>query len=165
MRCDLAAAFLHNPKIIYLDEPTIGLDITSKKRIRECIRETNRDRKTTIILTTHDMTDVEQLASRVMVINHGQMIYDGGLNGLQQKYRDSRTVVFIQKEKLQQDSFITVGKQKLELVHNENGFSVKVPLSVPIGEVIAQVMEKYAVEDIRIEELSVEDIIEEIYHQ
>ena len=165
MRCDLAAAFLHNPKIIYLDEPTIGLDITSKKRIRECIKETNRDRKTTIILTTHDMTDVEQLASRVMVINHGQMIYDGGLNGLQQKYRDSRTVVFIQKEKLQQDSFITVGEQKLELVPNENGFSVKVPIAVPIGEVIAQVMEKYAVEDIRIEELSVEDIIEEIYHQ
>lgn len=165
MRCDLAAAFLHNPKIIYLDEPTIGLDITSKKRIRECIKETNRDRKTTIILTTHDMTDVEQLASRVIVINHGQMIYDGGLAGLQQTYRDSRTVVFTQKDRQTSDSVIRVGDYKLDLQHNENGFSVKVPVALPVGEVITRVMEQYAVEDIKIEEMSVEDMIEEIYNQ
>lgn len=165
MRCDLAAAFLHNPKIIYLDEPTIGLDITSKKRIRECIREMNRKRKTTIILTTHDMMDVEQLASRVIVINHGQMIYDGELEGLQKKCQVGRNIIFTLKDSTEIVSGISIGNRQMEWMKREDDLIVKVPATVPAGEVIALIMAQYPVEDIRIEETSIEDIIEEIYNQ
>lgn len=165
MRCDLAAAFLHNPKIIYLDEPTIGLDITSKKRIRECIKETNHNRKTTIILTTHDMTDIEQLASRVLVINHGQMIFDGKLCNLQKKYRDNKCIVFTLKDNIENNFCIKIGNQQLEALNMGDEFVVKVPESITVGEVISLVMEHYVIEDLKIEESSVEDIIEEIYNQ
>ncbi|MBD5394319.1 MAG: ATP-binding cassette domain-containing protein [Lachnospiraceae bacterium] len=165
MRCDLAAAFLHNPKIIYLDEPTIGLDITSKKRIRECIKETNRKRKTTIILTTHDMADVEQLADRVMVINHGKMIYDGDMTGLQQQYRRSRNVVFTLKDSRVAFTGFMMDNQQIEWQRRAEELILKVPASVSAGEVISMVMAQYPVEDVRIEETPIEDIIEEIYNQ
>ena len=165
MRCDLAAAFLHNPKIIYLDEPTIGLDITSKKRIRECIKETNRKRKTTIILTTHDMADVEQLADRVMVINHGKMVYDGDMTGLQQQYRRSRNVVFTLKDSRVAFTGFMMDNQQIEWQQRAEELILKVPASVSAGEVISMVMAQYPVEDVRIEETPIEDIIEEIYNQ
>ena len=165
MRCDLAAAFLHNPKIIYLDEPTIGLDITSKKRIRECIKETNRKRQTTIILTTHDMADVEQLADRVMVINHGKMVYDGDMTGLQQQYRSSRNVVFTLKDSRVAFTGFMMDNQQIEWQQRAEELLLKVPSSVSAGEVISMVMAQYPVEDVRIEETPIEDIIEEIYNQ
>ena len=165
MRCDLAAAFLHNPKIIYLDEPTIGLDITSKKRIRECIKETNRKRKTTIILTTHDMADVEQLADRVMVINHGKMIYDGDMIGLQQQYRRSRNVVFTLKDSRVAFTGFMMDNQQIEWQQRAEELILRVPAPVSAGEVISMVMAQYPVEDVRIEETPIEDIIEEIYNQ
>ena len=165
MRCDLAAAFLHNPKIIYLDEPTIGLDITSKKRIRECIKETNRKRKTTIILTTHDMADVEQLADRVMVINHGKMVYDGDMAGLQQQYRRSRNVVFTLKDSRVAFTGFRMDNQRIEWQQRAEELILKVPASVSAGEMISLVMAQYPVEDVRIEETPIEDIIEEIYNQ
>ncbi|MBM3212919.1 ATP-binding cassette domain-containing protein, partial [Candidatus Poribacteria bacterium] len=77
MRCDLAAALLHEPPIIYLDEPTIGLDIVAKQRVREFLININQERKTTIILTTHDLSDVEKLCSQMMIIDHGKIIYNG----------------------------------------------------------------------------------------
>ena len=167
MRCDLAAAFLHDPQILYLDEPTIGLDITSKKRIRECIREANRDRATTIILTTHDMQDVEQLASRVMVINHGQMVYDGEYEKLQKKYQEYRTVTFTINENEKKEKELYFGSWNEQVVWRENGdyLTVKVPAAVPVGEIIAPVMEQCKVEDVKIEDTSIEDIIEEIYNR
>ncbi len=82
MRGDIAAALLHDPEVVYLDEPTIGLDIVSKAKVREFLRDLNRERGTTVLLTTHDLTDIEQLCSRVMVIDHGRVMYDGDLAGL-----------------------------------------------------------------------------------
>ncbi|HEY3482879.1 MAG TPA: ATP-binding cassette domain-containing protein, partial [Streptomyces sp.] len=82
MRGDIAAALLHDPEVLYLDEPTIGLDVISKSRVRDFLREVNAERGTTVLLTTHDLTDIEQLCSRVMVIDHGRLMYDGGLEGL-----------------------------------------------------------------------------------
>lgn len=84
MRADLAAAWLHRPPVVFLDEPTIGLDAVAKRRIREFLKEVNRREGTTILLTTHDMDDIEELCSRVMVIHHGRLIYDGNLPGLRQ---------------------------------------------------------------------------------
>jgi len=82
MRADLVAAWLHRPPVVFLDEPTIGLDAVAKRRIREFLREVNRQEGTTILLTTHDMDDIEELCSRVMVINHGRLVYDGDVEGM-----------------------------------------------------------------------------------
>jgi len=82
MRADLVAAWLHRPPVVFLDEPTIGLDAVAKRRIREFLRQVNRQEGTTILLTTHDMDDIEELCSRVMVINHGRLVYDGDVEGM-----------------------------------------------------------------------------------
>lgn len=82
MRGDIAAALLHDPEVLYLDEPTIGLDVISKAKVRQFLKELNTERGTTVLLTTHDLTDIEQLCNRVMVIDHGRLMYDGSLAGL-----------------------------------------------------------------------------------
>src|SRR5919198_62924 len=92
MRGDIAAALLHDPEIVYLDEPTIGLDIVSKARLREFLARINAERRTTIVLTTHDLDDIEALCSRVMVIDHGRKVYDGSLPGLRASQGAPRTL-------------------------------------------------------------------------
>lgn len=92
MRADICAALLHDPEILYLDEPTIGLDVVAKERIREFIKSVNRERGTTVILTTHDMSDIEKLCSRVMVIDKGSIVYDGQLQQLKEKYGTEETL-------------------------------------------------------------------------
>lgn len=84
MRGDIAAALLHDPEVLYLDEPTIGLDVVSKVKVRGFLRDLNAEKGTTVLLTTHDLTDIEQLCRRVMVIDHGRLMYDGELEGLHQ---------------------------------------------------------------------------------
>ncbi|MGW8765000.1 ABC transporter ATP-binding protein [Streptomyces sp. NPDC055815] len=93
MRGDIAAALLHDPEVLYLDEPTIGLDVVSKARVREFLRDLNATRGTTVLLTTHDLTDIEQLCSRVMVIDHGRLMYDGELAGLHAVGESERLLV------------------------------------------------------------------------
>ena len=86
MRCEIAASLLHNPKILFLDEPTIGLDAISKIAVREFIKSINRDRKTTVILTTHDMQDIEAITKRIILIGKGRILLDGDLNSLKKQY-------------------------------------------------------------------------------
>ncbi len=93
MRADLAAALLHDPELLFLDEPTVGLDVVAKERIREFIRHVNATREVTVLLTTHDLTDVERLARRVMIIDHGLLLYDGDLAQLQTRYGSARELV------------------------------------------------------------------------
>lgn len=93
MRGDIAAALLHDPEVLYLDEPTIGLDVLSKAKVRDFLRTVNAERGTTVLLTTHDLTDIETLCSRVMVIDHGRLMYDGGLDGLHAVGESERTLV------------------------------------------------------------------------
>ncbi|CAG6393354.1 ABC-2 type transport system ATP-binding protein [Actinacidiphila cocklensis] len=93
MRGDIAAALLHDPEVLYLDEPTIGLDVISKAKVRDFLRTVNAERGTTVLLTTHDLTDIETLCSRVMVIDHGRLMYDGGLDGLHAVGESERTLV------------------------------------------------------------------------
>lgn len=93
MRGDIAAALLHDPEVLYLDEPTIGLDVVSKARVRDFLRHLNAERGTTVLLTTHDLTDIEQLCSRVMVIDHGRLMYDGELAGLHAVGESERQLV------------------------------------------------------------------------
>ena len=93
MRGDLTAALLHNPKIVYLDEPTVGLDVFAKERIRSFIEEINAERGTTIILTTHDLADVERLCPRIILIDHGQVLFDGSVSGLTASFAPNRVLV------------------------------------------------------------------------
>src|SRR5439155_8033729 len=93
MRGDLAAALLHDPPILYLDGPTIGLDVVAKARLREFLSQMNRERGTTVLLTTHDMADIGRLCSRLLIIDHGRLIYDGGLEALKDRFGGERTIV------------------------------------------------------------------------
>jgi len=92
MRADLGAALLHNPKVLYLDEPTIGLDLVVKDNIRKAIKEINEKYQTTVILTTHDIGDIEELCSRIIMIDEGKKIYDGSLENLKDIYGTTKTV-------------------------------------------------------------------------
>lgn len=106
MRCDLAASLLHNPPLVFLDEPTIGLDIAVKARVRDFIREINREYKTTVILTTHDLNDIEELCERVMIIDSGKIVYDGNLQVLKDRLGGKRRVMF--------DFYHPVSRERLE---------------------------------------------------
>ena len=93
MRGELTAAMLHDPEILFLDEPTIGLDVVAKARVREFLAEMNRERGVTVLLTTHDLADIERLCSRLLIIDHGRVIYDGTIERLIQRYGEERTLV------------------------------------------------------------------------
>ncbi len=93
MRGDIAAALLHDPAIVYLDEPTIGLDVVSKARVREFLARRNTERGTTVLLTTHDLDDIERLCQRVMIIDHGRLLFDGGLTDVIERLGEERTLV------------------------------------------------------------------------
>ena len=100
MKCELVASLLHNPKILFLDEPTIGLDAVSKVGVRNFIKKINKEKKVTVILTTHDMADIETLADRVIVIGNGNKLYDGNINDIKKKYSDKKIVeIFYDKIK------------------------------------------------------------------
>jgi ABC-2 type transport system ATP-binding protein len=94
MRCELAAALLHRPEVVFLDEPTIGLDLTAKEGIRRFLLEENRSRGTTMLLTTHDLSDIEELCERVIIIDRGKLLYDGSLRELKERMGGSRSLVF-----------------------------------------------------------------------
>lgn len=94
MRCNIAAAFLHDPKIVFLDEPTIGLDAESKAGIRKFIRQINEERKTTFIITSHDFQDIEQLCDRIVLINHGKVVLDDGMSQVRQRFNTKKQIQF-----------------------------------------------------------------------
>ena len=93
MRADMAAALLHNPRLLFLDEPMIGVDVVAKERLRTFIQKINREQKVTILLTTHDMGDIEKVCSRIMIIDHGHIVYDGNIDQMRAKYGTQRTLV------------------------------------------------------------------------
>lgn len=97
MRADLGAALIHNPKVLYLDEPTIGLDVVVKDKIRDAIKEMNRNFNTTVVLTTHDLVDIEELCSHIIIIDEGKKIYDGNLDGLKTEYHEADLTAIVKK--------------------------------------------------------------------
>lgn len=168
MRCDLAAALLHNPRIIYLDEPTIGLDVAVKERIRGFIKTINRERGVTVLLTTHDLRDIEELCPRIMIIDHGRIIYDGSLAEIKTRYGKYRVLVCDVKEPLMPQEALSqpFAQEGVEIVRQgEHRLWVRFPAeAVSAAAVIAQVMKCYTVLDLTIEEPSIEAVIKEIYN-
>lgn len=120
MRADFVAAMLHNPRIIYLDEPTIGLDIIAKEHIREFIKHINRERKATIILTSHDIADIERICSRVVVIDHGEIIYSGTINTLKDKYIQANRILRVKLE----DKITAFKLDGIRVERNEEAFDI-----------------------------------------
>ncbi|OIB01940.1 hypothetical protein AK95_03290 [Paenibacillus sp. LC231] len=162
MRADLAAAFLHSPKVVFLDEPTIGLDITAKRKMREFIKMLNSLYNTTIILTTHDMQDIEELSSRVMIINHGKMILDDTISSLRQRYAGNRTVNFKLAEPVSSIDIERFAAEYTMMIRDEM-ISVQIPVNISPAEVFAFIDSKYKILDMQLIDTTVEDIIEKAY--
>ena len=160
MRCEIAASLLHRPRIVFLDEPTIGLDVVVKQRIRDLILELNREEGVTIFLTSHDAGDVEVLCKRAMVINHGEVIYDGRVDTLKRDYMHSKTISLKLGEPWQ--GFDRPGVDVLK--HKGYGVKLQVDTAVaPIEETVAQLLARYAIADINVDNPPMEEIIARIY--
>ncbi|WP_217593272.1 ATP-binding cassette domain-containing protein [Cohnella sp. GbtcB17] len=165
MRCELAAALLHNPSILFLDEPTIGLDIVVKTEIREFLKRINRERGTTILLTTHDLQDIEALCSRVIMLDDGRIIYDGGLEELKTRWGKGREVVFTFGDAVRADKLaaLTEGMDVKWSLGDAFTATVWIPLEINVSEVLSRVVGTMEISDIKIIETNTEEIVREIY--
>lgn len=164
MRSELAVAFLHNPKIVYLDEPTIGLDVRIKEIIRAFIVQTVKKFNTTVILTTHDMQDIEELATRIIIIDEGKIVFEGPQKELMTKYGNIKEV----EVTTQYDSKITVAeelKAKCTSVNiNDNVITLAFSISnITVADVINNLLETNEVIDINISDMPLENIVKDIY--
>jgi ABC-2 type transport system ATP-binding protein len=167
MRADLAAAFLHNPKIIYLDEPTIGLDVVVKDNVRKAIKKINEDFGTTIILTTHDLNDIEELCNRIIIIDSGKLIYDGGLKEIKEQYGYITNIEVQMKQKINLDevAFIKeLDKENIKINSEENKLMITFNKNnVSTTDIMGRLMAKFNVVDFSVNETSVEEIVKKIY--
>lgn len=162
MRGDLAAAMLHEPEILFLDEPTIGLDVVAKARIREFLNQVNSERQTTILLTTHDMGDVERLCRRVMIIDHGHVIYDGDLRKLKERFRGETLLVVDLEEEgahlhIPGAEVIKTEGPRRWLRFRRDEFSA--------ASLISQVAQQVKLVDLALEEPAIEDVITRLYRE
>ena len=164
MRADFAASLIHNPKILYLDEPTIGLDVLVKDKIRKAIKILNKKYKTTIILTTHDMKDIEELCSRIIIIDKGKILYDGNLENIKYKFGNIKTMIFKNNAKFNKDELIKEFK-KISIKENDsNDILISFSLNeVNLDNLLLSLINKYKVEDFKINDISIEDITKELY--
>jgi ABC-2 type transport system ATP-binding protein len=162
MRSDLAAALLHNPDILFLDEPTIGVDVVAKERFRIFIRELNRERQVTVLLTTHDMSDIEKICESLMIIDHGRIIYDGSIAGIKEQFAHYRELIVDFA-----DGVSEVESDRAELMERE-GQQVRFRFNrnqVSASELITELAGKYQVRDISVEEPEIEAIVRKIYER
>ncbi|MFF0202199.1 ATP-binding cassette domain-containing protein [Streptomyces sp. NPDC005017] len=159
MRGDIAAALLHDPEVLYLDEPTIGLDVISKAKVREFLRELNTERGTTVLLTTHDLTDIEQLCSRVMVIDHGRLMYDGALSGLHEAGESERTLVVDLERELPP---IEASPARVVRVEGPRQW-LAFPASQSAAPLVAEIAARYPLVDLSVREPDIEAVIAKMY--
>lgn len=173
MLCDITASFLHNPRVVFLDEPTIGLDISIKTKIRSVIKELNRVNQTTIILTTHDLGDVEALCKRIIIIDKGKILYDGDIKQVTALFGMYRTL------KLQIDGYdsntLSILRTKLD---GQFGTNANIALAesdetwvdiiinqeiTPLSDVLSFVVSNFQISDVRIVEISMENVVQKVY--
>ncbi len=159
MKCELVAALLHSPKVLFLDEPTIGLDVISQNAIREFLKTYNQEKGATIILTSHYMQDIRRLCDRVIIIDHGQLLYDGTYDALHTQYSDSKTLEFTLADKVDIERIEVFGKL---LTQKDKTYSIKIPRE-KTAEITGKILETFTVDDIVIHERDIEEIIEEIF--
>ncbi|WP_374203438.1 ABC transporter ATP-binding protein [Streptomyces antimicrobicus] len=159
MRGDIAAALLHDPDVLYLDEPTIGLDVVSKVKVRRFLRELNAELGTTVLLTTHDLQDIEQLCERVMVIDHGRLMYDGPLAGLHSVGESERTLVVDLEREHPPIELPGTRTVKVEGPRQWLAF----PATASAAPLVAEVARRYPLVDLSVREPDIEDVIARMY--
>lgn len=172
MRADLGAALLHNPKVLYLDEPTIGLDLVVKDNIREAIKEINEKYQTTVILTTHDIGDIEELCSRIIIIDEGKKIYDGSLDKLKDTYGTKRKVSMEIRQPYKAkdlDLARMLGVQEGECFteYDKENSTLTVTFDkhkLQVPQILSAVMETVEIKDVQIQETELAQIVKEIYN-
>lgn len=162
MRAEFVASLLHNPEVVFLDEPTIGLDIVAKREIRNLITKLNSDFNTTIILTSHDMADIEQLAHRIIMISNGKILIDDNVNSIKEHLGNSRTMQIIFKEPIKnlhlencKATQIEEEKWQIEFDHN----------LVTANAIIANISKEYTIADLSVTHPSIESIVQNLYSQ
>lgn len=160
MRCDIAASLLHSPKILFLDEPTIGLDAVSKLAVRDFIRHLNKERKVTVMLTTHDMDDIESLCTRVIILNEGQIYLDGTLASLRKKMSPERRLIvdLIKENDTVSDPHAVLVKQEGHRVWLSFN-----PTVTTTTELISRITSRHAISDLYVENPPIEEIIARFY--
>lgn len=160
MRCEIAAAFLHDPKIVFLDEPTIGLDSMSKIAVRDFIKQINREKHTTIILTTHDTGDIAALTKRIILIGKGKLLLDGSFNGLIRQY-NSKILNVKYKGKIEE---LPLGMQILE----KNDDEIKIEINenaIKLADSIVYLTNQVDVLDLEVKNTAVDDIVANLYRE
>jgi ABC-2 type transport system ATP-binding protein len=165
MRCELAASFLHKPKIVFLDEPTIGLDANAKITIRSFLKKINKEENVTIMITTHDMDDIEELCSRIIFIDKGEVAYSGGLDKFKEKYSNWKGINVHFRDVLDLKK-LNVLKKKFEFLEvSENNFSFKVPLKENLGGFLSELIFCVDLIDLSITEPKLENIVAKMYEK
>jgi ABC-2 type transport system ATP-binding protein len=162
MKCELAVGFLHNPNILFLDEPSIGLDINTKIAFRQLLKKTSQQKNTTMILTSHDMDDIENICDRLIIINKGSMVYDGSIQGLKEKYEKNKTIKIYTENFPKNWTF--PGCKVIRTVENPIEVCVDIK-KANMADVITHIARKSAFTNIEIESLSLESIIGNIYDE
>lgn len=159
MKCELIAALLHSPRVLFLDEPTIGLDVVAQKNLRDFIREYNKKFGSTIILTSHYMDDVKELCKRVIIINHGKILYDGALEKIVKKFSKNKIISITFDEKVDIKKLEQYGKIR-------SSSELQAALDIPQNKVkyaAAKILEELPVDDINIHEAEIEEVIRNIF--
>lgn len=159
MKCELIAALIHKPKVLFLDEPTIGLDVVMQQKLRDFVKEYNLRYKATILLTSHYMKDVEQLCERVIIIDHGKVLYDGALSDIVKKYAKHKAISVVFEKPVERKKLEKLGK----IVELDG---TKAVLSVPRAQsshVAATLLDKFSIDDLNIEEPNIEEIIRDVF--
>jgi ABC-2 type transport system ATP-binding protein len=161
MKCELVAALLHQPRVLFLDEPTIGLDVVSQEKIRSFIQEYNRLKRTTVLLTSHYMRDVEELCQRVLVINHGRIVYDGSLDDLSNRYVDHK-VVKIRFASPQAAGVLAGMEGIVEMDARHAVLKVK---KKEVAGTTRRLLDQLPIDDLSVEEVEVDEVIRKIFEE
>lgn len=164
---DILAAFLHNPKIVFLDEPTIGLDVSMKSKIRILIQALNKEKKTTVILTTHDMGDVDALCRRIVIIDKGKMLYDNDIEHLKSFFGSYRTLKIRMDDNLEEKAkLIKKDYSQFAVSVNDDWISILVDEDKSkVIDILNELQQSYDITDMQLEEISTENIIKKIYEE
>ena len=165
MRCDIVASLLHEPSILFLDEPTIGLDAVSKLAVREFVAQLNRDKQVTVILTTHDMDDIEALCERIIVIGNGDILSDGSLESLRASVDTQRQLKLDLAGGVKALEFISIPGVSVSVAEDQSLMLSYDPREITTSELIRQLAERYEVRDLFVESTPIEKVIAELYRR
>ncbi|MDE7384259.1 MAG: ATP-binding cassette domain-containing protein [Anaeroplasmataceae bacterium] len=162
MRADLAASWIHNPKILFLDEPTIGLDVFVKEKIRQAIKLMNQKYHTTVLLTTHDMQDIENLCSRIIILEQGKIIYDDSLEKIKNQFGNIKTISIKLKDKINLDELnhfdneLTYEQKDEDLILKFNADHI------PLEQIMQYIFKEFAITDLNIKGIGIEEVVKNI---